>query len=96
MKLEELLDIERFTASLTHPHSGIFRTWSSTAFEICPDRHRSIAQLRDIYLEIPSDELRPRQVISFIESLLAAMSSDDDRRTLIRTEALQFRTFERP
>ena len=96
MKLEDFLDLERFTASLSHPRKGIFHTWSATAFEICPDRHRDIARLRDIYLEIPSEELRPQQVISFIEALLAALSSDDDRRTLIQAEALQFRTPERP
>lgn len=95
MKLEELLDIEQFAASLAHPRKGIFQRWSSTAFEICPDRHRDIARLRDIYLEIPGEELRPEQIISFIEALLDAMPADENRRTLIRTEALQFRKFER-
>ena len=96
MKLEDLVDIEQFTASLGSPSKNTFQVWSATAFEICPEKHRAIAQLRDIYLEIPGEELRPRQIISFVEALLETMPSDEDRRTLIRAEALQSRRFEQP
>lgn len=95
MKPAELLDLEQFAASLTNPNKSIFRIWSETALEISPEKHRAIAQLREIYLEIPSEELKPRQIVSFVEALLEALPSDDNRRTLIRAEALQFRKFER-
>lgn len=94
MKLEDLVDIEQFTASLAHPSKNTLHVWSATAFEICPEKHRAIAQLRDIYLEIPGEELQTRQIISFVEALLETMLSDENRKTLIRAEALQFRRFE--
>lgn len=95
MKLEELLDLDQFTASIAHLQSSLFRTWSSTAIEICPDRYRDFVRLRDIYLEIPANELSPQQILTFMKDVLAAMPTDSERKSLIRIEALQFRTFER-
>jgi predicted HTH domain antitoxin len=91
MKLEDLVEIGKFTESITPPDRRIFHAWSSTAFEVSRDSFKDIARIRDTYLEIPEAELRPRQIITFIEALLEAMRSDEERRTLIRVEALQFR-----
>jgi hypothetical protein len=95
MHLEDLVDIEPFTRSITPPDQGMFQIWSATAHEISPLSDRAIVSLRQIYMEIPESELRPSQIITFIEALLRALPSDEDRKTLIRTEALQFRRFER-
>lgn len=95
MKLEDLVEIEPFSKHLAEGGSSVIRIWSETALEICRDQHRDIARIRQIYSEIPSTELRPQQLISFVEAILEAMPSDEDRKTLIRVEALQFRTFER-
>jgi len=96
VKLEDLVDIEKFTQSMTPPDKSIFQTWLTTAFEISPDSHNDVARLGQIYMEIPTAELRSRQIISFIEELLQALPSDEARKTLVRTEALQFRKFELP
>ena len=96
MKLEDLVDIEKFIESVTPPDKTMFEIWSSTAFEISSESYKDIAMLRQIYLEIPDIELRPRQIISFIEELLRVLPSDEDRKTLVRAEALQFRKFELP
>jgi hypothetical protein len=96
MKLEDFLDVEAFTKSVTPPNKSLFRIWSETAFEVSREAHKDIAQIRQIYLEIPVAELRPRQVVTFVEALLRALPSDEDRKRLIRAEALQFRRFELP
>ena len=96
MNLEDLVDVEEFTRSMTPPDKSTFQIWSATAFEVSPASHRDIAMLREIYMEIPEAELRPQQIIIFIEALLQALPSDEDRKTLIRTEARQFRRFELP
>jgi len=96
MNLEDLVNIEEFTRSMTPPDNGTFQIWSATAFEVSPASHKDIARLREIYMEIPNAELRPQQIITFVEALLQALPSDEDRKTLIRTEALPFRRFELP
>ena len=96
MKLEDFLDVEAFEKSVTPPDSGLIQIWSQTAFEVCGDKHRDVARIRDIYLEIPAAELRPRQIVTFVEALLQALPSDDARKSLIRAEALKFRRFELP
>ena len=93
MKLEDFIDIEKFTESITPPSKNIFHTWSSTAFEVSHDSYKDIARLRDIYLEIPEAELRPRQIITFIEDLLQIMPSIEMKKTLVETEVPQFRKF---
>jgi hypothetical protein len=96
MQLEEVLDVERFTKSVTPPDKFLFQSWSSTAFEISPEKHRDIARLRQIYMEISEAELKPRHIILFVEALLQELASDEQRKALIRAEALQFRRFELP
>ena len=93
MKLEDLLDIEAFIKSVTPPDKHLFRIWSDTAFEVSPDDYKKVAMTRDIYLEIPDTELRPSQIVSFIEDLVQAMPTDEKKKTLIRTEAFQFKKF---
>ena len=94
MKLEDLVDIERFTDSVTPPRKIAFRNWSYTAIEVGPESYGDIATLLQIYMEIPEAELRSEQFIFFVEDLLQAMPTDENRKTLIRAEALPFRRFE--
>ena len=93
MKLEDLVNIEQFIESMTPPDRSVFSIWTSTATEISRDRYAAIARIRDIYLEIPDTELRPDQIITFIEALLQELPTDEMKKTLIRTEALLFRKF---
>lgn len=93
MILEDLIDIEAFTKSITPPDKGVFTLWSSTAMEISREKYRDVARLRTIYMEIPADELRPSQIVSFLEQMLQAMQSDEERKTFIRAEFFQFKKF---
>ena len=94
MKLEDMVNIGTFIESLTPPVKDVFRIWSETAFQIGGDRYEAIARIRDIYMEIPEAELKPRQIIMFIEALLNELPSDEMKKSLIRTEALRFRKFD--
>jgi hypothetical protein len=38
MKIEELVDIEKFVGSMPRPNKHMFQTWSSTAIEISPEK----------------------------------------------------------
>jgi hypothetical protein len=96
MNIEDYLDVEAFEKSVTPPDGGLIQIWSQTAFEVCGDKHRDVARIRDIYLEIPAAELSPRQIVTFVEVLLQALPCDEDRKRLIRAKALQFRRFELP
>ena len=93
MKLEDLVNIEQFIESMTPPYRSVFSIWANTATEISRDRYAAIERIRDIYLEISDTELRPDQIIMFIEALLQELPTDEMQKTLIRTEALQFRKF---
>jgi hypothetical protein len=91
MKLEDLVNIEPFIKSITPPDKNLFRIWSDTAFEVSPDSYEEIARIRDIYLEIPAIELRPSQIVLFVEALLQTMQTYEMTKTLIGVEALHFK-----
>lgn len=93
MKLEELVDIERFTQSITPPSKNIFNTWSDTALEINGDNYKSIQRIRYDYLGLSETELTTRRVITFIEALLYELPSDEMKKSLIRIEAFGFKKF---
>ena len=94
MKLKDFVDIEKFKESIKPPSKEIFSRWSFTAFEVCRANYTAIARIRDIYMQIPEEELRQDQVITFIEELLQIMQSIENKKALITAEAIQFRTFE--
>lgn len=93
MNLEELVDISAFRKSLTPCDKSIFFIWKTTALEIERDRYQAISSAYDIWNEIPPEELRPDQIISFIEELLRILKDTEKQKLLIQTEALPFRTF---
>ncbi len=93
MKIEDLLNIERFTESITPPSKQIFRIWSDTAMDISPDSYKSIIRIRDDYMGLSETELTTRRVITFIEALLYELPSDEMKKSLIRIEAFGFKKF---
>lgn len=93
MKLEDLVDIEKFTESINPPSKSIFHTWSDTALEVSGDKYKSIQRIRNDYMGLSEAELTTRHIITFIEALLYEMPSDDMKMKLIRVEAFQFKKF---
>lgn len=91
MKLDELVDIDRFRESLEPPSRGLFGTWQNTAFAIAHEKSFGIARTFEIWNEIPSEELGVDQIISYIEELLRILDTPDRQETLIRVEALSYR-----
>ncbi len=93
MKLEDLVNIEQFIESMTPPSRSVFSIWASTATEISRDRYKAIARIRDDYMGLADTELTTRRIITFIEALLYELPTDEMKKSLIRTEAFQFKKF---
>lgn len=96
MKLEDLVDVERLRLRLGLEGQSVFHQWTATALEICHEKYREIANLKVIYMEIPADYLQTEQIITFVRSLLDIMPSLEEKKTLLRAEALQERRFDQP
>jgi hypothetical protein len=95
MELENLVDVEQLSARLAKERRNVFHYWTATALEICSTEYKSITNLKTIYMEIPDSELRADQILTFVRELLRIMPSLEEKKTLLRTEAIQEIKFEK-
>lgn len=91
MKLDDLVDVTAFEASLKNENKHIFSRWADTAREAdgIYSQGKSYSQIKIIfkaYDEMHPEELREDKIISFIESLLGVIASEDAQRALIQAE----------
>lgn len=93
MVLAELVDLEAFRSSLVPCSKSIFSIWRSTALDLEHERYADVTRTCNIWEEIPANELRVDQIISFIEELLRILRNPEKQKSLIRAEAYQFKTF---
>jgi hypothetical protein len=87
----ELIDTDRFAASLLPPSKSYFSIWRNTAFEIAGDKTADIARTFSIWEEIPPKELRVDQLVSCFDELLQILGTRDRQDSFIRAEAMQYR-----
>jgi hypothetical protein len=91
MIIAELVDLDRFVANLHPPSKDIFRIWRDTAIEIAKDRTAEIIRTFKIWDEIPPEELRVDQLVSYCDELLRILATTDRQKALITAEALLYR-----
>jgi hypothetical protein len=91
MIISDLIDTDRFTASLLPPSKRYFSIWRDTAFAIAGDRTADIARTFGCWDEIPPAELRVDQLVSYFDELLRILGTRERQDSFITAEALQYR-----
>lgn len=91
MIISDLIDTDRFIASLLPPSKSYFSIWRDTAFEIAGDRTVDIARTFSIWDEIPPTELQVEQLVSYFDELLRILGTRDRQHSFITAEALPYR-----
>ena len=90
--LEQYVDISALKEGMANiePHTAI-RRWTETAIEISNTYRNQLTQIRDIYLEIPENELTNEQTLRCLNTILEQLEDAESRNTLIATELLDYR-----
>jgi hypothetical protein len=91
MIISDLIDTDRFSASLLPPSKSYFTIWRDTAFEVAGDKSAEIARTFGIWDEIPPEELRVDQLISYFDELLRILGTRVRQDSFIAAEAMQYR-----
>lgn len=93
MKNNDLVDMPRLIARLQREGSSVFGYWCETACEIEPGAESRIRMVAHNYKTFGAAELKDFRYKTFVEEILGALGSVENKKSLLQAEALQEKKF---
>jgi hypothetical protein len=93
-KFEDLIDEQKLrTRLISVPSKTTISEWHNTALEVCGDKYSEVCSVYQIYMEMSEDELNIDRLLLYIKNVITIMPTLEDKKRLIRAEALGERLF---
>jgi hypothetical protein len=93
MKIDELVDLPLLVKRLQQQGNSAFGHWKDTAQEVCPNQYKRIQMIYTCYADLKTEELFELRYQCFVEEILHAIPTLEDKKRLLQIEALQEKKF---